>query len=399
MTPDLTPELGRLLIYIGNVAQAIRYNSANTDERIFDPHFPALDPNRDLRQGAEQRDLTAQQGGRPANVSKKDAHMLVFGPTGAGKSAIPTIEPLWFDPLTNHRDNAHLLVYSDSGDSTKTLIHMLLQAMAIHRPRLIIVEVEPCYDMMAEYFKIQGMTVNMTDFSSVLDVSNEWPDADVTVVNMQEMLKLHNVERNDDTKALGYCKLLDKVQMYAERFKSEGRPMIFLTDDANKLLPYVATGDVNDKVAHSINNFCNSGPDLNTWLWLGATSFVYFPDPVLAALLGDNTIENKILLGIIDDKKTEFVLRGNEPNLSKFRQKVLSGLKGFPKHNNYDMLINASGLSLFCRKIPNLPCVLSEISPVNYHWERKIILKYSGCTELQADLIMEELYLAHAKAS
>jgi hypothetical protein len=55
MTYDLTLELGRLLVYIGKVAQAIRYNSAYHDERIFDPHFPALDPNRDLRHGAEQR--------------------------------------------------------------------------------------------------------------------------------------------------------------------------------------------------------------------------------------------------------------------------------------------------------------------------------------------------------
>ena len=59
---------------------------------------------------------------------KKNGHLLLLGPTGAGKSA--------------------------------TLISLLCQVMAIVRPRLYIVEAGNSFGLMAEYFKEQGLSVH-----------------------------------------------------------------------------------------------------------------------------------------------------------------------------------------------------------------------------------------------
>ncbi|MCW9527752.1 conjugative transfer ATPase [Klebsiella grimontii] len=58
----------------------------------------------------------------------QNAHMLYFGPTGAGKSA--------------------------------TLCATLTQTMAIHRPRLFIAEAGNSFGLLADYFENQGLTVN-----------------------------------------------------------------------------------------------------------------------------------------------------------------------------------------------------------------------------------------------
>ncbi|CAI1969524.1 Type IV secretory pathway, VirB4 components [Serratia ficaria] len=58
----------------------------------------------------------------------QNAHMLYFGPTGAGKSA--------------------------------TLCATLTQIMAVHRPRLFIAEAGNSFGLLADYFESQGLTVN-----------------------------------------------------------------------------------------------------------------------------------------------------------------------------------------------------------------------------------------------
>lgn len=66
----------------------------------------------------------------PLNLDDRaaNAHMLIFGPTGAGKSA--------------------------------TLNSILSQVMAIHRPRLFVIEVGNSFGMLGDYFERQGMSVS-----------------------------------------------------------------------------------------------------------------------------------------------------------------------------------------------------------------------------------------------
>ena len=71
----------------------------------------------------------------PLNLEDRsaNAHMLVFGPTGAGKSA--------------------------------TLNGVLSQVMAMHRPRLFIIEVGNSFGLLGQYFERKGMSVNQVKLS------------------------------------------------------------------------------------------------------------------------------------------------------------------------------------------------------------------------------------------
>ena len=57
-----------------------------------------------------------------------NGHLLLFGPTGAGKSA--------------------------------TLVSILMQIMAVYRPRLFIVEAGNSFGLQGDYFATLGLTVN-----------------------------------------------------------------------------------------------------------------------------------------------------------------------------------------------------------------------------------------------
>jgi conjugative transfer ATPase len=72
-------------------------------------------------------------------------------------------EPLSFDPLSlaDRKKNAHLLLLGPTGaGKSATLVALLCQVMAIVRPRLYIVEVGNSFGLMADYFKTQGLSVH-----------------------------------------------------------------------------------------------------------------------------------------------------------------------------------------------------------------------------------------------
>lgn len=72
-------------------------------------------------------------------------------------------DTLTFDPL-NKRDrsqNAHLLLFGPTGaGKSATLTSSLTQLMAVHRPRLFIAEAGNSFGLLADYFASQGLTVN-----------------------------------------------------------------------------------------------------------------------------------------------------------------------------------------------------------------------------------------------
>lgn len=70
---------------------------------------------------------------------------------------------LSFDPLNSadRSNNAHKLIFGPTGSGkSATLCSMLCQTMAIHRPRLFIAEAGNSFGLMADYFESQGLTVN-----------------------------------------------------------------------------------------------------------------------------------------------------------------------------------------------------------------------------------------------
>lgn len=70
---------------------------------------------------------------------KKNAHMLILGPTGAGKSAL--------------------------------LVYLLQQMVARHRPRVFIIEAGGSFSLLGQHFQSEGLTVNQITLNPDSDVS------------------------------------------------------------------------------------------------------------------------------------------------------------------------------------------------------------------------------------
>ena len=71
-------------------------------------------------------------------------------------------EPLVFDPLNpaDRRKNAHALILGPTGSGkTSMLIYMLLHTMAIHRPRLFLITALPTFGLFTDYCRSLGLTV------------------------------------------------------------------------------------------------------------------------------------------------------------------------------------------------------------------------------------------------
>lgn len=92
----------------------------------------------------------------------------VFGrETGTGHPGISYFnrggEPLVFDPLNkaDRSKNAHLLLLGPTGaGKSATLNAKIAQLMALHRPRLFIIEAGNSFGLMADYAARHGLTVN-----------------------------------------------------------------------------------------------------------------------------------------------------------------------------------------------------------------------------------------------
>ena len=75
-------------------------------------------------------------------------------------------EPFSFDPL-NPKDrtkNAHMLVFGPTGSGkTAFLVNTLLHMVAVHRPRLYLVTALPTFGLLARHFEAQGLSVHHVD--------------------------------------------------------------------------------------------------------------------------------------------------------------------------------------------------------------------------------------------
>ncbi|KQP14773.1 conjugative transfer ATPase [Pseudorhodoferax sp. Leaf267] len=77
-------------------------------------------------------------------------------------------EPVWIDPL-NPRDrkkNAHMTVFGPTGaGKSATLCYLCISVAAIHRPRLVIVDAGKSFALLMEYFKSMGLSTHYVNLS------------------------------------------------------------------------------------------------------------------------------------------------------------------------------------------------------------------------------------------
>ncbi len=93
-------------------------------------------------------------------------------------------EPLVFDPLNfnDRKKNAHALIIGPTGaGKSATLVYLILQMLAIYRPRIFIIEAGNSFGLLGQYLQSKDVTVNQVTMA---------PNADVSLPPFSEALKL-----------------------------------------------------------------------------------------------------------------------------------------------------------------------------------------------------------------
>ncbi len=83
-------------------------------------------------------------------------------------------EPLAFDPLhrEDRKKNAHMLILGPTGAGKSALLVYLLQQMAaVYRPRIFIIEAGGSFSLLGQHFQAHGVSVNQVTLNPNVDVS------------------------------------------------------------------------------------------------------------------------------------------------------------------------------------------------------------------------------------
>ena len=83
-------------------------------------------------------------------------------------------EPLVFDPLhrEDRKKNAHMLILGPTGaGKSALLVYLLQQMMARHRPRIFIIEAGGSFSLLGQHFSHHGLLVNQITLNPNVDVS------------------------------------------------------------------------------------------------------------------------------------------------------------------------------------------------------------------------------------
>ena len=81
-------------------------------------------------------------------------------------------EPLWCDPIKDRKKNAHMLVLGPTGaGKSATLNYLSMMTMAVHKPRLVIVDAGKSFSLMMDFFKEKGLTTHSVTLTHDADVS------------------------------------------------------------------------------------------------------------------------------------------------------------------------------------------------------------------------------------
>ncbi|MBT2989932.1 MAG: conjugative transfer ATPase [Candidatus Thiodiazotropha sp. (ex Ctena orbiculata)] len=110
-------------------------------------------------------------------------------------------EPLVFDPLhrADRKKNAHMLILGPTGAGKSALLVYLLQQMAaMYRPRIFIIEAGGSFSLLGQQFRAHGLAVNQVTLNPNTDVSLP-PFADALRVLQKE--RQHHLRQDPDALA------------------------------------------------------------------------------------------------------------------------------------------------------------------------------------------------------
>jgi conjugative transfer ATPase len=81
-------------------------------------------------------------------------------------------EPWYYDILKDRTKNPHAFILGDTGTGKSALCNFLImQALAIHNPRVFIIEAGGSFDLLADYCKTLGLSINKVKIDTARPVS------------------------------------------------------------------------------------------------------------------------------------------------------------------------------------------------------------------------------------
>ena len=98
-------------------------------------------------------------------------------------------EPLAIDPLRDRKKNAHALIVGPPGSGkSSALVYIIMQYLALYRPRIVLIESGNSFGLLGQYLQEQGLTVNALRLT---------PGCDVSLPPFADALKLLDAESLD----------------------------------------------------------------------------------------------------------------------------------------------------------------------------------------------------------
>ncbi len=188
---EFTTEVRSKLLNYGFRAIAAKDDFTALD--AFVRNLPMVySPALDAREGWRGAQITLAQ--HIANMS------CCFGRArGSGNPGIAMFnrggEPIFIDPLNpaDRQKNAHMLILGPTGaGKSATVVSMLAQVMAMHRPRLFIIEAGNSFGLLGQWFARHGLSVNQVSLK---------PGSGVTLSPFQDahqLLQARNLDLDAD---------------------------------------------------------------------------------------------------------------------------------------------------------------------------------------------------------
>ncbi len=124
-------------------------------------------------------------------------------------------EPLVFDPLNakDRKKNAHALILGPTGaGKSALLVYLLQQMLAVYRPRVFIIEAGGSFELLTQHLEHHGLTVNSVTLSPGVDVSLP-PFADA--IHVYDAGTLSDVEDGADGNEQEHRDLLGEMEIAA----------------------------------------------------------------------------------------------------------------------------------------------------------------------------------------
>lgn len=138
-------------------------------------------------------------------------------------------EPLTFDPFNpSDKDfNSHLLLLGTTGSGKSALcVYLMMQIMAIYRPRMVIIDAGNSFGLLSEYFKTLGLSVNRVEISFNNTVSlNPFADSHKMLEQLEakQNKQINDVLIDEENELTKEFETLDQEATVAEQQGEENR--------------------------------------------------------------------------------------------------------------------------------------------------------------------------------